>query len=97
MDHWVRALQCPDAKTRRHAALKLGNVGTADPAALPALITALKDRDPDVRREAILALVKLGPAARDAVPSLDAIQRHDTTAQVRSYAAKALAKLRAGD
>src|SRR5439155_16911918 len=64
VSHWVQALQNPDPKVRKQAAFKLGNVGPADPTALPALIEALKDRDAGVRREAILALLKCGPAAR---------------------------------
>ena len=53
--HWVRTLQDPIPKMRKQAAFKLGNVGTSDPVALPALIGALKDRDAGVRREAVLA------------------------------------------
>jgi HEAT repeat protein len=91
---WVRALENPDAKVRKEAAFKLGNVGPADPAALPALIGALRDRDPAVRREAIMAVLKCGPAAKEAVPALAELEQHDRDALVRSYAAKALTKLR---
>jgi HEAT repeat protein len=71
----------------------LGNVGAADPAVLPALVGAMKDRDPDVRAQAALSLLKLGPAARDAEPALvEACQDRD--ARVREYAMKALAKVR---
>ena len=91
--HWVEALQSPDAKARKRAAFKLGNVGPADPAALPALIGALKDRDAGVRQEAILALLKCGPAAREAIPALSDLQKSAPDAQTRTYAAKALANL----
>jgi HEAT repeat protein len=91
--HWVEALQSPDARLRREAAFKLGNVGAADPTALPALVGALKDRDATVRREAVLALLKLGPAAREAVPTLIDLREHDRDLKVRGYAAKALEKL----
>jgi HEAT repeat protein len=90
---WVQALQDPDARVRKQAAFKLGNVGPADPAALPALIGALKDPHAAVRREAILAVLKCGPAARDAGPVLLELQRNDRDAQVRGYAAQALDKL----
>ena len=92
--HWIDTLRQPDAKQRKQAAFKLGNLGLTDPATVvPALIGALKDADAAVRSEAILALLKCGPAARDALPELREVQRTDGDAQVRSYAAKALAKI----
>jgi HEAT repeat protein len=70
----------------------LSNVGAADPAVLPALTEAVKDRDAKVRREAILALLKLGPPAKDAIPVLtETLQDKDP--QNRVYAAKALDKI----
>jgi HEAT repeat protein len=94
VDHWVRALGGADAKARSNAAFKLGNVGPGDPAALPALLGALRDPDAGVRCQAILALVKFGPAAREAVPILAEVQRHHRSARVRAYAGKAVARLR---
>jgi HEAT repeat protein len=91
---WVQALSDRDAKVRKNAILKLGNVGPGDAAVLPALQGALKDRDAGVRREAILALMKCGPDAREAIPALTEVQQHDRDAQVRGYAAKALDRLR---
>jgi HEAT repeat protein len=93
VSHWVAALRDPDAKVRKKAASKLGNVGTADAAALPALMGALEDRDAAVRCEAILALVKFGPAAKDAIPILTELHKKDRDAKVRAYASKALEKL----
>jgi HEAT repeat protein len=93
IEAWVAALKDPDAKTRKTAAAKLGNVGPADPAAFPALHDALKDRDAGVRCEVILALVKFGPEVKDAVPALTQLRRHDPDARVRDYAAKALEKI----
>jgi HEAT repeat protein len=94
VDHWVQALRDADARVRRNAAFKLGNVGSCDPAALPALLGALHDPDAGVRCQAILALVKFGPEAREAAPALARLQRHDPSARVRTYAGKALARLR---
>ncbi len=94
VSYWVQALRDPNAKLRKQAAFKLGNVGPADPAALPALIGALKDHDAGVRREAILGLLKCGFGARQAVPALVELQQHDADTQVRTYAAKALKNLR---
>ena len=67
-------------------------MGPADPAAIPALIEAVKDRDAKVRGEAILALLRIGPEAKEAIPTLAEAQK-DKDPQVRSYAAKALAKI----
>jgi HEAT repeat protein len=91
---WARALCDPDARMRKQAAFTLGNIGPSDPAALPALIGALRDADAGVRAEAILALVKYGAGAQEAVPSLTEVQRNDPDPKVREYAGKALLKLR---
>ena len=96
--HWVEQLGVnPDAKVRKEAAFKLGNVGPADPTALPALTAALKDRDAAVRREAILALVKFGAAARPVVPALIDLRDHDRDPKVRGYAVKAVEKLQSSE
>ncbi len=92
--YWIEALNNPDVKLRKKAVSKLGNVGPADAAALPALIGALDDRDAGVRCEAIISLLKFGPGARDALAKLEDMQRRDHNAQVRQYAAKAIDKLR---
>jgi len=87
--YWVEALHDRDARLRKKAAFKLGNVGSADAAAFPALLGALQDTDAGVRCEAILALVKFGAAAREAIPALAAATK-DRDAKVRAYAAKAV-------
>jgi HEAT repeat protein len=91
--YWVEALHDPDPGLRQKAASKLGNVGPADAAVLPALIEALRDADPHVRCEAILALVKFGSGAKAAIPALAEVERQDTDDRVRTYAAKALQRL----
>ena len=96
VSHWVGALHDPDARVRHKAVQALGNVGPADPAAIPALIEAVKDQDAKVREEAILALLKIGPAAKKAIPALTEAAR-DKNVQVRSYAVKALAKIGGGE
>ena len=95
VSHWVQALQDSDVRVRTRAVTALGNVGPADPAAIPALIAAVKDRNAKVRGEAILALLKLGPAAKDAIPVLTQAQK-DQDAQVRTHAAKALQRIDSG-
>ena len=93
---WAAALRDPDAQVRRKAAFTLGNIGSSDPAALPALIGALRDADAGVRGEAILALPKCGAAAKTAVPALDDLKARDPDPGVRRYAGEALEKIRAG-
>ena len=83
-------------KVRKKAVLALGNVGAADPAAIPALIEVLKDKDPLIRREAVLALLKNAPDAWDAVPALEGLLT-DKDPRVRNYAEKALEKIRQGE
>jgi HEAT repeat protein len=94
VSYWVEALQSADANARKKAAFKLGNVGSTDPAVVPALLKSLKDEDAGVRRESILALMKCGPGAKEAIPILDELQRSDADAKVRSQAGLALRKLR---
>jgi hypothetical protein len=91
---WARALRSTDPRIRRKAAFTLGNIGPSDPAVLPALIRALKDPDVAVRAEAVLAISKYGSGAGEALPALTQIRDKDRDARVRSYAAKALEKLR---
>jgi HEAT repeat protein len=95
VSHWVQALQDRDPRVRKKAVDKLGNVGTADPAVVPALIAAVKDRDAGVRAEAVLRLLQLGPAARDAVPALTEAQK-DRDPTVRAHAARALQRIQGG-
>jgi HEAT repeat protein len=92
VSHWLQALHAADPRKRKKAVEVLGNVGTADPVAIPALIGAVKDCDPKVRGAAILALLKIGPAAEGAIPVLTEAQK-DKDPLVRSYAAKALKRI----
>src|SRR5262245_6692165 len=89
VSYWVDALKESDAKVRKKAAFKLGNVGPTDGAALPALLGALEDADPGVRCEAVLALMKFGPPAREAIPTLEHMKARDRNAQARNYASRA--------
>jgi HEAT repeat protein len=94
VQHWIADLRQPDAKLRKEAAFRLGNLAQSDPAVVvPALTGALKDADAAVRCEAILALLKCGTAARPAAAELSTLRQHDRDVRVRDYAAKALEKL----
>jgi HEAT repeat protein len=90
--YWLEKAHDRDAKVRRKAVVALGHVGSADHAAIPAVIGAVKDPDAGVRREAVLALLNLGSGAREAVPSLTEAQK-DRDPQARAYAAKALERI----
>ena len=92
VDHWVQALHDRDARVPRKAVGVLGNVGPADPAALPALTAAVRDPDAGVRNQAVLALIKWGPDAREAVAALEQARR-DRDPRVRANAAAALEKI----
>jgi HEAT repeat protein len=96
VSHWIQALSDPDAKVRKEAVFKLGNVGSSDPAAIPALIGALQDSDARVCCETILALLKSGPDASAASDTLGELRAHDPDPKVREYAAKGLKRLQAG-
>ncbi len=93
---WIEALQSPDARVRQKAVDKLGNVGTADYRAFPAVLGALEDSDPAVRQAAIRALPKFGARARDAVAALEAVAARDADTGLRSEAAAALQSIRDG-
>jgi HEAT repeat protein len=90
--HWLEALKDKNPQVRQRAVEALGNVGKADPAAIPALIGALQDPNPSVRGKAALALLKSGPDAEEAIPALTQLLQ-DKDAKVRLYAAKALEKI----
>ena len=93
ISHWLEAIHDPDQRVRTEAALKLGNVGSADSRALPALISALDDSEASVRRAAIQGLVKFGTAAKGAVPRLKEIRESDANAGLREFAGEVLPHL----
>jgi hypothetical protein len=74
---------------REIAAAALGRIGRA---AVPSLVQALKNRDPDVRKEAALVLARIGPDAFQAVPDLTALL-DDENEEVRKAAARALGQI----
>lgn len=80
-----------EGKVRKAATAALGGVrgGGDDPAIAEALLTPLKDADPEVRMAALQSLHNLGPAAKVAVPFLVQLLKNDDT-QVRLNAVECL-------
>ncbi len=93
VEHWLDAIKSPEAKTRKKAADVLGNVGTVDPRAIPAMIEAVKDRDAKVRDAAVLGLSKIGTPANAAESALEGATK-DKDATVRTHATAALERIR---
>jgi HEAT repeat protein len=91
-EYWLEALHDRDARIRIKAVESLGNVGTDNPATVPALVGALDDREARVRGAAVLALLKIGPEAQEAIPALRKTLQ-DKDAKVRAYATKALERI----
>ena len=74
-DEAVRALAQPDARARRDAASRLGEIGTMDDARL--LVRALRDADEDTRENAEQALWRIWARSGDeAVDRLYAVGIH---------------------
>ena len=90
---WIAELSDPKPTVRRHAVLKLGNVGDADPAAAEGLAGALRDSDVLVRGDAVHAVVKLKQPSAAIVERLQEMNRSDPDAAVRDFAQRALKKL----
>ena len=93
IEHWLEAIKSPEPKTRKKAADVLGNVGPADPRAVPALMEAVKDRDAKVRLAAVLGLSKIGPPAAAAEAVLEEAAK-DRDSTVRAHATTALERVR---
>jgi HEAT repeat protein len=92
VSHWTEAAKSPDPKVRKKAIDVLGNVGPADPAAIPALIAAVKDKDASVRDAAVLALSKIGPPAAEGWPALREATK-DPNPTVRAHAVTAVERV----
>ncbi len=82
---WIAELQSPREDRRAKAAKELGKSG--DPAAIPALTTAVNDPSTKVRREAVIALSTL--RVRESLDGLITATR-DTDQDIRVLAIKGL-------
>jgi HEAT repeat protein len=92
LSHWIAALKEKRQVTRHRAVQTLGAIGKP---AVPALIEALKDKDPWIRGGAIGALLSIGPSAEAAVPALIRVLAEDSD-PLRRAAALALGQIGPG-
>ncbi len=80
------------APAKASAARTLGLMGERAKPALPTLVEALADPDPNVRQAVAEAIGRIGKAAREAAPVLAGLLK-DQDADVRYYTAKALGRI----
>lgn len=97
LEHWLTALGSEQGAVRERAVTVLSNVGPADPRVVPALTSALRDKNPGIRGRAALALLKIGGGAREAVETLTNTAENDPDPAVRGYASKAVARIKGTD
>ncbi len=86
-------LQHPDWAERFHAALKLGQLGSAARPAVPGLVATLTDAAAPVRTMAIVTLGHIGADAREAVSALSDVLLEDQEPSLRGRAAAALGQI----
>ena len=92
----IRALHDEDDEVRAEAADRLGEMGPAADAAIPALVAALGDADPSVRCRVALALDLVGGGLGEAGLAILGTLR-DGDGEVRAVAARLLIARQAGD
>jgi HEAT repeat protein len=93
----INDLKSRDPKNRIFAAEELGSMAEVRLAdvkpAIPALLGALKDRDPAVRKAVIATLGKVEPDPREVVPAYIDLVRRDRDATVVQAAVTALGQI----
>ena len=95
LEYWLSELKRPEPKARIAAVKACKRVGDTDPAAVPAIASALNDKDAKVRDAAALAILNIGPAARGAVEALTNA-KGDKDATVRKHVEEALQHITPG-
>ena len=85
-------MQAPDAFARRTAAQRLGLLEQEASGAIPALLTALGDSDPQVRATVLYALGKVDASGTRSAPFV-AQRLADDDAEVRVEAGRALCRM----
>ncbi|MCW8129510.1 MAG: HEAT repeat domain-containing protein [Planctomycetota bacterium] len=87
----LKAIQGSDRTLRKTTLASLYNKKLG-PSAVPALVSALKDDDPEIRRMAAMHLANIGPAAQGAIKDLMA-GLDDRDSRVRSLCLRALGQI----
>lgn len=94
LSSWIADLNAAAPSTRNAAAYAIGGMGPAAKAAVPALVSVLKDQDAPatVKYPVCVALREIGPDAKDAVPALTATMddRNDEVASMARRAIRAI-------
>lgn len=94
LSSWIADLNAPAPQTRNAAAYAIGGMGPAAKAAVPALVSVLKDQNEPatVKYPVCVALREIGPDAKDAVPALTETldDRNDELASMARRAIKAI-------
>jgi HEAT repeat protein len=85
----TRALEDPDPRVRRGAALALGQIRPLAPGMTQKLTVGLADPDPEVRMAFLVAIGNLGPRAAESVPAVRALLR-DGSPELRGRAIEVL-------
>jgi NADH dehydrogenase len=89
VSYWLGLLASEQEPAQQEAVAALSRLGQA---AVPELITALKDSDWHIRNQAAVALGAIGPTAKEAVPALiDVLQEQDK--YFRAHGAAALGRI----
>jgi HEAT repeat protein len=85
----MRAIEDPEPRVRRGAALALGQIRPLAPGTAKKLIIGLTDPNPEVRLAFLDAVGSLGPRAAESVPAVRALL-HDGSPELRSRAVEVL-------
>jgi HEAT repeat protein len=87
----TKAVEDPNPRVRRGAALALGQIHPVVPGTVKTLTVGLRDPDAEVKTAFLMAIGELGPRARDAVPAVRDLLS-DGSAGIRMQAVDVLAQ-----
>ncbi len=92
----TQAIESPNPRVRRGAALALGQIRPLAPGVVPKLIAGLDDPDVEVKTAFLTAIGHLGPRGSQAVPTVRALL-HEESAEIRLQVVVILAQSAARD